>query len=1170
MRRNRAVAGAAAREQKSAVERDLSAALTSLLAGQGLQRHLVTRLGSSQDEMVEMEQSPASKAALLAVLGWAAREATTVAQALQQRPQQQQQPRPGPHAGASEEELLRLLQLVDAALAPLAVLAQATSPDVELRRAVARTQLPQALVRLLAALCPPGFRCCGTACGRGSGSRGGAGVGNGAGLEARLDVVVGIAILSSGLWIAEPLPPELAACLTESHLVDSVVVALLRAQVAECGQQQQQQQERGGGAGAGPSTAPAGIGRISGSCYGAWLRGSKRGNRVWTVLRAMLRNVVTAFLQPRTWHKTTLPHGLALTLPHCREALSGPAIQLLLGRVLVAETNRCLAEAQAEAEEDAAEAGGSTASSSRDAATAAAGAAAPGLYQQRWHALPECLRSDTLPLPRNRSSAADLLLDVSEIAGSVWDFIVSGPRLPRLGQQPPNVMFGDHPAAEAVRKVVGGVATPEEEAAVAAAEAQLPPLHPPSYTAVQVYELAHAALTVALAHAPAEAECLSAPSLLARLVMELPPRLAAARLPGLWRTLSCALPRLACGADDGNAFQGPFWKFFGMCRSQSTQSLLSYLGLLLQLQLSPGPAAAAQPNKGPAAANPAAATVAAGSPAAPSGAAAPGPGPGFSLRCALRGGLLPAIEALLRRLLGRTAAVALAGPQQAAGFMDAAQQIANTVDHLLRTSGVWPAVLAHGPPQQVASLVCTMGKALGVVGDTFHALRQRPQLLEPAMQLLIAVDGNDTGQRALFDVLSALLEQARCMTDQGLTLQRGGAAGLGGGWHVWARRLPINDSIGPDGFALHTDWVADVGGCPFTDTAAAHQQRVLADWAVQMWIPELTRQTDRDGPTHVYSAFTMCQLLFMACQVLWPALRESLIASDAAAAESAAAITPPCDAAANAAGWRRFLLHDLDALAWTERLLVRTAASTELKPVNWLRLGVLGLTVLSVSQVGVGREACDAAADSTSVAAASWAAAECNSDMQRQQGEQQRNLLQQLRRISHRMGGEWPATVEGIQLSLPSEAAAEEARGAAAAPAVRTLQSFRVPELLLQQLGADLDNPYLLIYGGVPPAPDAQQVGALLGDAGLALCGNPACRSLEGDSEAGLMAAPAPAGRQQGGGGGRIKTCSRCRAVRYCCGACQLQHWATGGHKEACAGAAGVSGIRGGGQSAGR
>ncbi|KAG2444354.1 hypothetical protein HXX76_001110 [Chlamydomonas incerta] len=1134
--------------------------------------------------MALLEQSPENSAAVLAVLGWAAREATSVAQA-QQQPQQPAS-RAGARARASDEELLpALLQLVSAALAPLTLLGQVELHNAELGHAVCHSQLPQALVRLLAALCPPGFRCCGSAGGGGSGGRGsavgGSGV-SGAGLEARLDVVVGIAIFSAGMWGMQQRDPELAACMTHSRLVESVAVALLRAQVAECGRQQPRRSSSSSssGAGAGPWTAPAGSGGSSGSggsggsggsCYGAWLRGSKRGKQLWTALRVMLHNVATVAapgMPPRTWCATTLLSRVALTLPHCRVALAGPAIQLLLGRMLLAETNRCLAEAEA------AGAGGSAAGSSRGAGGAAGTAA--GLHQQRWRALPECLRAGVLPLPRTR---AGLLLDVVETAGIVWSFLVSGPRLPRLGQQPPEGLFGGHPAKEAVCKVMGGVAAPEEEEAVAAAEAQLPPLHPPSYTAVQVYELTHAALTAALAHAPAEAECLSAPSLLARLVMELPPRQAAARLPGLWRTLSCALPRLACGgADDGAAFQGPFWKRFGICRSESTWSFLSYLGLLLQLQLPPGSAASAHQSVGPAAAaGPAAATVAAGAtgpPAAPSGAAAPGPGPDFSMRCALRAGLLPAIEALLRRLLSRTAAVTLAGHQQAARFMDAAMQAAHTVDVVLRTSGVWPAVLAHGPPQQVASLMRTMGKALAVVGDTFHALRQRPQLLQPATQMLSAIRGSAKGQRYLFDALCALLEQASCMTDGVLTVHGLQATGAvvcrGGGWHHIARRLPVNDRLGPAGFALRTHWLEQVGGCPFADTAAAHQQRVLADWAVRLWMPQIIRQTDRDGPTHVCSMFSMGLLLRTACRVLWPALREDLIASDAAAAAEAEAVTPPCDAAANAAAWQRFLLHDLDALGLTERVLARTAASTEPVPAIRRFWALLGLTIISVSEVGGGPEACDApAAASISVVPVplpAGAAAERNSNIRRQ-------LLQHVHRISHSMGGDWPATVEGVQLSLPSAAAGGAAASSAAPAASLPLTLLSVQDLLLQQLRAELGSPYLLIGGSVPPAPDVEQVAALIGSASLALCGNPACRSLEGDSEAGLMAAPAPAGRQQGGrgcGGDRIKTCTRCHAVRYCCGACQLQHWTTGGHKEACVGAAGVSDSAGGGQTAGR
>ncbi|PNW73288.1 hypothetical protein CHLRE_14g626550v5 [Chlamydomonas reinhardtii] len=58
---------------------------------------------------------------------------------------------------------------------------------------------------------------------------------------------------------------------------------------------------------------------------------------------------------------------------------------------------------------------------------------------------------------------------------------------------------------------------------------------------------------------------------------------------------------------------------------------------------------------------------------------------------------------------------------------------------------------------------------------------------------------------------------------------------------------------------------------------------------------------------------------------------------------------------------------------------------------------------------------------------------------------------------------------------------------------------------------------------------------------GVGLCCNPACRNLDGPSA--LL--PPGAG----------KVCARCKAVRYCCGACQLEHWRQrGGHSEDCAG----------------
>ncbi|KAG2434707.1 hypothetical protein HXX76_007597 [Chlamydomonas incerta] len=61
---------------------------------------------------------------------------------------------------------------------------------------------------------------------------------------------------------------------------------------------------------------------------------------------------------------------------------------------------------------------------------------------------------------------------------------------------------------------------------------------------------------------------------------------------------------------------------------------------------------------------------------------------------------------------------------------------------------------------------------------------------------------------------------------------------------------------------------------------------------------------------------------------------------------------------------------------------------------------------------------------------------------------------------------------------------------------------------------------------------------------GHRLCGNPSCCSLDGP---GALIAP------RGG-----KTCVRCRAVTYCCGACQLADWRER-HSRTCCGAAGAA-----------
>ncbi|PNW83491.1 hypothetical protein CHLRE_05g241632v5 [Chlamydomonas reinhardtii] len=81
--------------------------------------------------------------------------------------------------------------------------------------------------------------------------------------------------------------------------------------------------------------------------------------------------------------------------------------------------------------------------------------------------------------------------------------------------------------------------------------------------------------------------------------------------------------------------------------------------------------------------------------------------------------------------------------------------------------------------------------------------------------------------------------------------------------------------------------------------------------------------------------------------------------------------------------------------------------------------------------------------------------------------------------------------------------------------------------------------------GGAGDSSDSQSaargaaaVAAVAAAAAPWICGNPACRNLDGPS----ALIPPGAG----------KTCARCRDITYCCGACQLAHWREGLHAEVC------------------
>ncbi len=68
----------------------------------------------------------------------------------------------------------------------------------------------------------------------------------------------------------------------------------------------------------------------------------------------------------------------------------------------------------------------------------------------------------------------------------------------------------------------------------------------------------------------------------------------------------------------------------------------------------------------------------------------PAPGACYTLSCALAAGLVPALEADMRRVL------------RAVRYLNDMRPLLRMVDLALRRPGCWPAMLAHGDMRQVS------------------------------------------------------------------------------------------------------------------------------------------------------------------------------------------------------------------------------------------------------------------------------------------------------------------------------------------------------------------------------------------------------------------------------------------------------------------------------------
>ena len=277
----------------------------------------------------------------------------------------------------------------------------------------------------------------------------------------------------------------------------------------------------------------------------------------------------------------------------------------------------------------------------------------------------------------------------------------------------------------------------------------------------------------------------------------------------------------------------------------------------------------------------------------------------YSLRCALDAGLLPALEQLVRSAVGgwstaagatgtRLAAVAAAaGPAAATGpggspqlqpqlqpqglhqrlAMGRVTMATHAVGSLLLTSGVFPAVLAHGCPMQVVPLLSTMAGVLrcltagdgrgggtggiggsGTGGGSLGGLQLvRPP--RPGFLVRTNFDGTVPAAYLWFLLMASLSRQ--------LTAVMGAAAAARQRQSEELRNRHHHSSRNPgrsSGGAAEVDsasqldaiicgwlrpvrieraWLEEAGGAPASGSAPAMQQADMRCLMLQTWLPAL-------------------------------------------------------------------------------------------------------------------------------------------------------------------------------------------------------------------------------------------------------------------------------------------------------------------------------------------
>ncbi|KAG2431726.1 hypothetical protein HXX76_009222 [Chlamydomonas incerta] len=319
------------------------------------------------------------------------------------------------------------------------------------------------------------------------------------------------------------------------------------------------------------------------------------------------------------------------------------------------------------------------------------------------------------------------------------------------------------------------------------------------------------------------------------------PRQAAARLPALWELVAAALPTIP---------------------GEMRNSVAAFECLAELLQ--------AAPPRGPPAPQPAASaatdqtpgqSVTAPSAAAPAAAADSGSssstcphadsaGCSYSLRCALDAGLLPALEQLLRRAV---AGLAAPGPSASApvgssaggggdSFKDwaDARTACDACDALLCKSGVWPAVLAHAPLEQVVPLVATLSRAAAVAVDAAKKATTASGAAGAAATAATAVAAS-----SLTSIRTTVLAGRLCLCLAALLEQQQAVVMGTVAKPIWR----------PSGFlsAPHQASASASASTPTSQHVATEQQtpqqqhyqrqQRLADWAALQWLPVLLGDT---------------------------------------------------------------------------------------------------------------------------------------------------------------------------------------------------------------------------------------------------------------------------------------------------------------------------------------